>query len=229
MNFKSPVIAPSILAADYGKLGEQVQACVQSETKWLHCDIMDGHFVPNISFGPDVVKAVHKSVPDAFLDVHLMIENPDIFIGPFAEAGAGLITVHQETCPHLHRTLQNIRGQDCMTGVAINPATPVPAIEHIAADADLILIMTVNPGFGGQKFIESSYKKLTELVALRNERNLNFLIQVDGGVTLKNTEKLVHYGTDVLVAGSSVFKTPSVSEAIENLYQAASVAAGKLV
>lgn len=217
MEFKLPILAPSILAADYTKLGSEIDECLKSDVNWLHCDIMDGHFVPNISFGPGVVRAAREAAPEVFLDVHLMIEKPDTYIEQFTDAGADLISVHYETCPHLHRSLQNIRNHGCMTGVVINPGTPVTHIEPVLSESDLVLIMSVNPGFGGQKFIESSYEKIQRLVQLRNENGLEFLIQVDGGVRQKNIQKLVRSGVDVLVAGSSVFQAENIPERIIEL------------
>lgn len=221
MNVDLPVLAPSILAADFSKLGEQIKLCTDEGIQWIHCDIMDGHFVPNISFGPNVVKHVRKIAPEAFLDVHLMIEEPDNFIDDFADAGADLISVHYETCPHLHGTLQNIKQNGCMTGVVINPATSIELLKPILSEVDLILIMTVNPGFGGQTFIESSYEKVEHLYRLREEFQQSFLIEVDGGVTTKNAQKLVSKGVDVLVAGSSVFKADDIPAQIATLRKSA--------
>jgi ribulose-phosphate 3-epimerase len=217
MNVELPVLAPSILAADFSRLGEELQTCADSGINWFHCDIMDGHFVPNISYGPAIVDTVRRVVPDAFLDVHLMIENPDNFVEEFADAGSDLISVHYEACPHLHRTIQNIRQLGCMTGVVINPATSVELLRPILPDVDLALIMSVNPGFGGQAFIESSYDKVKQLVKIRNEEQLNFLIEIDGGVGLKNIGKLAQSGVDILVAGSSVFKAEDIPQRISKL------------
>lgn len=217
MNFELPILAPSILAADFTKLGENIQDALKGGTSWIHCDIMDGHFVPNISYGPGIVKAAKKVAPEAFFDVHLMIENPDQYVENFVEAGADLISVHYETCAHLHRSIQNIKKYGLMAGVVINPATPISSIEPILKDVDLVLIMSVNPGFGGQSFIESSYERLTELAALRDSKDLGFLIQVDGGVNLKNIEKVAKAGADVLVAGSSVFSAEDISARVQEL------------
>ncbi|MDZ7805510.1 MAG: ribulose-phosphate 3-epimerase [Gracilimonas sp.] len=217
MNFELPILAPSILAADFTKLGNNIQDALKGGTSWIHCDIMDGHFVPNISYGPGIVKAAKKAAPEAFMDVHLMIEDPDKYVENFVEAGADLISVHYETCPHLHRSIQNVKKYGLMAGVVINPATPVSSIEPILQDVDLVLIMSVNPGFGGQSFIESSYKRLTELAAIRDSRELSFLIQVDGGVNLKNISKVAKAGADVLVAGSSVFSAEDISARVQEL------------
>lgn len=230
MNFDLPVLAPSILAADFSKLGEELKNCSDSNIGWFHCDIMDGHFVPNISYGPGIVESVRSSVPeDAFLDVHLMIENPDNYIEDFADAGADLISVHYEACPHLHRTIQKIKQVGCMTGVVINPATSVELLKPILEYVDLALIMSVNPGFGGQSFIESSYQKIKELVLIREENNLNFLIEVDGGVGKSNIKKLVQSGVDILVAGSSVFKTDDIPGRITQLQNTISKSSKKVV
>jgi ribulose-phosphate 3-epimerase len=217
MNFDLPILAPSILAADFLKLGEELQTCKESGINWFHCDIMDGHFVPNISYGPAIVGAVRESVPDSFLDVHLMIENPDHYIEDFADAGSDLISVHYEACPHLHRTIQNIKQNGCMAGVVINPATPTELLKPILPYVDLALIMSVNPGFGGQSFIESSYQKVQELKEIRSELNTEYLIEIDGGVGTKNISKLVKTGVDVLVAGSSVFRADNIPERIKEL------------
>lgn len=221
MNLNLPVIAPSILAADFAKLGSEIQECVDAGTNWIHCDIMDGHFVPNISYGPDIVHAARNSAPEAVLDVHLMIENPDHYIENFADAGADLITVHYEACPHLHRTIQNIKNQGCMAGVVVNPATDVSLLKPILPDVDLVLLMSVNPGFGGQEFITATYDKIRELVALRNETLTSFLIQIDGGVGEGNIKKLSTAGAQVLVAGSSVFKAENRSKQIQHLLELA--------
>lgn len=217
MTFNTPILAPSLLAADFTKLGSEISACVDSGIQWLHCDIMDGHFVPNISYGPFIVDAVRDAAPDAFLDVHLMIEDPDSYIESFANAGANLISVHQEACPHLHRTIQHIRDLDCMTGVVVNPATSVDLLYPILPDVDLVLVMSVNPGFGGQSFIKSTLQKVYKLNAIREQMNLTYLIEVDGGVNEENSTTLVQKGADVLVAGSSIFKKSSIPSAIQNL------------
>ncbi|WP_069130327.1 ribulose-phosphate 3-epimerase [Rhodohalobacter halophilus] len=229
MNFDLPILAPSILAADFTKLGEELNTCSESGINWFHCDIMDGHFVPNISYGPGIVSAVRQTVPEAFLDVHLMIENPDQYIEDFADAGSDLISVHYEACPHLHRTIQNIKDHGCMAGVVINPATSVELLKPILPDVDLALIMSVNPGFGGQSFIEASFDKVEELRDLRSELRADFLIEIDGGVGTKNIQKLVQKGVDVLVAGSSVFKAPNISERIEELNSLALKGSEKVV
>ncbi|MCG2590167.1 ribulose-phosphate 3-epimerase [Rhodohalobacter sulfatireducens] len=229
MNVNLPVLAPSILAADFSRLGEQIKSCTDEEIQWIHCDIMDGHFVPNISFGPGIVGTVRDIAPEAFLDVHLMIENPNNFIDDFADAGADLISVHYETCPHLHRTVENIKNNGCMAGVVINPATPVHLLEPILPEIDLTLIMSVNPGFGGQSFIRSSYQKIRKLYQLREESGLSFLIEVDGGVGTQNAGELVSNGVDVLVAGSKVFKTDDISKSIASLLKAARAGSNRVV
>jgi ribulose-phosphate 3-epimerase len=217
MNFDYPVLAPSILAANFTRLGSDIGECIEAGINWIHCDIMDGHFVPNISYGPSIVGDAREFAKDAFFDVHLMIENPDHFIEEFADAGSDLITVHYEACPHLHRTIQNIKQQGCMAGVAVNPATSIHLLQPILEYVDLVLVMSVNPGFGGQTFIQSSHEKIKALVALRNEMQLNFLIEVDGGVSLKNISKLSANGVDVLVAGSSVFRSDNRQARIQKL------------
>lgn len=225
MDLTLPILAPSILAADYTRLGEEIATCSDAGIRWIHCDIMDGHFVPNISYGPDIVAAAGEAGDDLFLDVHLMIEQPDRYIRMFADAGADQLTVHQEACPHLHRSLQNIRQHGVMAGVAINPGTSLTAVEPVLGDVDLVLLMSVNPGFGGQNFIESTYRRLDELRNMRTRENLSFLIEVDGGVGLDNIEKTVRSGADVLVAGSSVFKAKNIPARIEELNRLAQAGA----
>lgn len=229
IQFQTPVLAPSILAADYTKLGKQIKTCIDSGINWIHCDIMDGHFVPNISYGPTIVEAAHRAAGDAFMDVHLMIQNPSQYIQSFVEAGADLITVHQETCPHLHRTIQQIKQHDIAAGVALNPATPVQQIIPILKDVDLVLIMSVNPGFGGQNFIESSYHKIKTLVDHRQDEHADFLIEVDGGVGLGNIQKVAQAGADVFVAGSAVFKSNDMPERINALIKKAKTGNGMFV
>lgn len=228
MDFELPILAPSILAADYTNLQGEIRQCTDAGITWIHCDIMDGHFVPNISFGPDVVEAAGRA-SDAFLDVHLMIEHPDRFIESFADAGADHITVHQEVCPHLHRTVQNIRQHGITAGVAINPATPLQSLEPILEDIDLVLIMSVNPGFGGQSFIPSAHRRLQHMRQLREERGLNFLIEVDGGIALDNIGQVTRSGADVLVAGSAVFKAKNIPKRIEELIKRARTGKRSLV
>ncbi|MBP3193610.1 ribulose-phosphate 3-epimerase [Natronogracilivirgula saccharolytica] len=215
-----PVVAPSILAANFLHLENDIRQAVDGGAPWIHCDIMDGHFVPNISFGPDVVETV-RSATDVFLDVHLMIEDPDRYIADFARAGADLITVHVETCPHLHRTLQSIHELGCHAGVAINPGTALGTLRAALEDADLVLLMTVNPGFGGQKFIRFSYDRLRALRLMRQELNKSFLIEVDGGVSRSNASDITSAGADVLVAGSSVFKSSDIASEVDAIRNAA--------
>ncbi|MEL7835065.1 ribulose-phosphate 3-epimerase [Fodinibius sp. Rm-B-1B1-1] len=228
MNFTLPILAPSILASDYTQLGNEIEKCNKVDIQWLHCDIMDGHFVPNVSYGPKFVEAA-GSCTNAFLDVHLMIENPDQYIEHFVDAGADQITVHQEACPHLHRTIQNIHSHGITAGVAINPGTSLQTIEPVINDVDLILLMSVNPGFGGQSFIEHTYQRLQQLNAMRDEHGAGFLIEVDGGVNLDNIQKVTQSGADVLVAGSAVFKAKNVPKRIENLIEKAKVGKGMVV
>lgn len=229
MNVDIPVLAPSILAADFSKLGEQINSCIHEGIQWIHCDIMDGNFVPNISFGPGIVKTVRDIGPDLFLDVHLMIQHPDEFIDDFADSGADLISIHYETCPHLHRTIQNIKNNGCMAGVVVNPGTPVELLNPILPDIDLVLIMSVNPGFGGQTFIHNSYKKIRKLYQLREEAGLSFLIEIDGGVGTQNAQKIVSHGVDVLVAGSKIFKTDNMAESITSLKKAALLGSDRVI
>ena len=217
MNFDLPILAPSILAANKAQLGAQVQAALDGGAQWIHCDIMDGHFVPNISFGSNVVASVARISDEAFMDVHLMIKNPDQYIQDFYNAGADLISVHAEACVHLHRTIQLIRSHGTMTGVVINPATPVSAIEPILAEVDLILLMSVNPGFGGQQFIPATLTKVQKLVELREKYKLSFLIEIDGGVNSKNIIDIAKAGVDVLVAGNAVFSAENITNKVVEL------------
>lgn len=213
---KKPLIAPSILSADFARLGEEIQAVIQAGADWIHVDVMDGHFVPNITIGPLVVDALSKLKPP-FLDVHLMIENPDLYIKEFAAAGANMICVHQEACTHLHRSLQLIRDSGAKAGVVLNPATPVETIRHVLGMVDMVLLMSVNPGFGGQAFIPEVLNKCSELDAMRAEGNHKFLIEVDGGVNEKTAPELLKRGVDVLVAGNFVFKSKDYKKAIATL------------
>jgi ribulose-phosphate 3-epimerase len=213
------LIAPSILAADFANLQRDIEMINNSDADWVHVDIMDGMFVPNISFGFPVVKAVKKHATKP-LDVHLMIVDPDRYLKDFAEAGASGLTVHYEACPHLHRTVQVIKQLGCRAGVAINPHTPVTLLKDIIVDLDMVLVMSVNPGFGGQKFIEHTYTKLTEVKELAANSNPNLLIEVDGGVDSSNALQLINAGASVLVAGNSVFSAPDQQAAIAQLKNA---------
>jgi ribulose-phosphate 3-epimerase len=199
------LIAPSILSADFGRLAEEVGAAEAAGADWIHVDVMDGRFVPNITIGPLIAKAVRRACTLP-VDVHLMIENPERYLKAFLDAGADRITVHQETCPHLHRTLQEIRELGAAPGVALNPSTPVESLREVVSSADMILIMTVNPGFGGQKYIPESTQKVERVRALLEEKGRpEVLIQVDGGVDEKTAPRVAGAGADVLVAGSAVF------------------------
>lgn len=199
-----PIIAPSVLAADFANLQIDVEMLNRSEADWLHLDIMDGVFVPNISFGTPVVAAIQKH-SQKLLDVHLMIVQPEQYLETFKDLGAWMLTVHYEACDHLHRTVQQIKAMGCKAGVAINPHTPVNSLADIIADADMICVMSVNPGFGGQKFIDHTFEKIIQLKALIKEKGSKALIQVDGGVNADNASRLLALGADVLVAGNFVF------------------------
>lgn len=210
------IISPSILACDFANIQRDVEMLNSSAADWLHIDIMDGVFVPNISFGFPVMEAMNKHAKKP-LDVHLMIVNPDQYIETFVKAGAKIITVHYEACPHLHRTIQHIKSFGVMAGVALNPHTPVHLLEDVIAELDLVLIMSVNPGFGGQKFIPSAIKKVADVRKLIELKNSKALIEVDGGINAENASLLVKAGADALVAGSFVFNSVNPSETIANL------------
>lgn len=207
-------IAPSILSADFARLGEEIQDVERGGADWIHVDVMDGHFVPNITIGPLIVDAI-RPVTKLPLDVHLMIEEPDRYIPPFAKSGADWITVHQEACRHLHRTIHLIKEQGVKAGVVLNPATPLVTIESMLPDLDMVLLMTVNPGFGGQKFIPSVVAKIRELRRLLDERGLGHVeIEIDGGVNKETARQCIEAGATVLVAGNAVFNQPDRAQAI---------------
>ncbi len=201
---KTIKVAPSILSADFASLLEDVQRIEKAGADWLHVDVMDGHFVPNITLGPLIVQALHPHT-NLFLDVHLMIERPERFIPAFSRAGADLLCVHAEACVHLNRVIQLIRDAGCQTGVALNPATPPGILDYTLESLDLVLVMSVNPGFAGQDFIPSALAKIEKLARIREQRRLNFLIQVDGGINEQTAASVIRAGADVLVAGSALF------------------------
>ncbi|SIR39603.1 ribulose-phosphate 3-epimerase [Maribacter ulvicola] len=213
---KKASIAPSLLAADFGNLQQDVEMVNASDATYHHIDIMDGVFVPNISYGMPVLKAIQKYATKP-LDVHLMIVNPDRYLEDFANLGAHILTVHYEACTHLHRTIQAIKALDMKAGVALNPHTNVMLLEDIIKDIDLVLIMSVNPGFGGQSFIENTYDKIKAVKEMITRKNSSALIEIDGGVTTANSQQLVDAGADVLVAGSFVFKSDNPTATIKNL------------
>jgi ribulose-phosphate 3-epimerase len=212
----SHIIAPSILSADFGNLQRDVEMINNSRAQWFHVDIMDGVFVPNISFGFPVLKSIQKHAKKP-LDVHLMIVEPDKYINDFKNAGAHVLTVHYEACPHLHRSLQAIKAAGMKAGVAINPHTPVELLQDILLDSDLVCMMSVNPGFGGQKFIENTYRKVRRLKEMIVTHKSGTLIEIDGGVDLNNYTKLLDAGADVLVAGNTVFSSENPTNTIETL------------
>ena len=208
------LVAPSILAADFNNLAKEVELVNNSEADWFHLDIMDGLFVPNISFGIPVVKHINK-ISKKPLDVHLMIENPANYIEKFKNCGADILTVHYEACKHLHRVIENIKKNNMKAGVAINPHTPINLLKDILKDIDLVCVMSVNPGFGGQSFILQTHEKIRKLAKLKIENN--FLIEVDGGITIENAKEIVESGADILVAGSSIFKSENPKSAIDKI------------
>lgn len=210
------LIAPSVLAADFTKLADEFNLVNNSNADWFHVDVMDGNFVPNISFGMFIIKAM-KEMAEKPLDVHLMIASPEKYIEQFREAGADVITVHYEACDHLHRVIQQIKATGAKAGVALNPHTPVSLLEDILHEIDMVCLMSVNPGFGGQKFIEQTYVKIRKLSAMIKERNCNTLIEIDGGVSMKNAQLLLDAGATVLVAGSAVFKAENPKQVISDM------------
>jgi ribulose-phosphate 3-epimerase len=209
-------IAPSILAADFSRLGEEIQAVQRGGVSMIHVDVMDGHFVPNISIGIPVVRALRR-VTDLVLDCHLMIENPDRYVGSFVEAGADMVSVHQEVCPHLHRTLSAIRAAGASPGVVLNPATPVHTLEEALDLADYVLVMSVNPGFGGQEFIPASLDKVRRLREMRAGRGLGFRIEMDGGITGQNIAEAARAGCDIMIVGTAVFGSSDPAAAVAAL------------
>ena len=214
-------LAPSILSADFARLLEDVKKVEKAGCEYLHIDVMDGHFVPNITLGPGIVKSLRKDVNMVF-DAHLMIENPDNYIKEFADAGCDIIVVHQEACTHLHRTIQNIKLHGIKAGVALNPATPIETIKYVLQDVDMVLLMSVNPGFGGQSYIPVVTEKIKELKALIDEMNLDIDIEVDGGVKPSNIAEVVNAGANVIVAGSAIFNAGNIDEAVKSLRENAS-------
>ncbi|AMM57924.1 TPA: ribulose-phosphate 3-epimerase [Clostridioides difficile] len=211
-------LAPSILSADFAKLLEDVRKVESAGCEYLHIDVMDGHFVPNITLGPLVVKSLKKENINMVFDAHLMIENPDQYIEEFVKAGCDIITVHQEACVHLHRTIQNIKSHGIKAGVVLNPATPVDTIKHVLSDLDMVLLMSVNPGFGGQSFIPCVLDKIKELKAIIDSQGLNIDIEVDGGISPKNVAEVVQAGANVIVAGSAIFGSDDIQETV-NLFR----------
>lgn len=211
-------LAPSILSADFSALAADVKKIEEGGADYIHVDVMDGHFVPNISFGAAVMKSLNGKTSLPY-DVHLMIENPDQYIGDFVTDQTEFITVHQEACVHLHRTIQNIKSKGVKAGVSINPATPVSTLECVLEDLDLVLIMSVNPGFGGQKFIPQTLQKVNELAAIKKERGLDFAIEIDGGVTLANAKEVMDAGVEIAVAGSAVFGAEDVVQRVRDFKQ----------
>jgi len=216
-------LAPSILSADFARLAEQVRAASEGGGTVIHVDVMDGHFVPNLTVGPPLVKSLRKAT-DLPLDCHLMIENPDQFIPEFVEAGADWISVHQEACRHLNRTLHLIRSHDAQAGVVINPATPVDTLTEVLEIVDYVLVMSVNPGFGGQKFIPETVHKIRHLADLRSQRGLNYRIEVDGGIALATVAEVVRAGAEILVAGNAVFGQGDPKTNAQKLLKAATEA-----
>ena len=214
-------LAPSILSADFARLLEDVKKVEKAGCEYLHIDVMDGHFVPNITLGPGIVKSLRKDVNMVF-DAHLMIENPDNYIKEFADAGCDIIVVHQEACKHLHRTIQNIKSYGIKAGVSLNPATPIETIKYVLQDVDMVLLMSVNPGFGGQSYIPVVTEKIKELKALIDEMNLDIDIEVDGGVKPSNIAEVVNAGANVIVAGSAIFNAGNIDEAVKSLRENAS-------
>lgn len=223
-----PEVAPSILAADFSRLGEQIAALKEAGCRLLHVDVMDGHFVPNISIGVPVVRSLRRAT-DLTLDCHLMISEPDRYVEAFAEAGADMISVHQEAAPHLDRTLAAIRATGARAGVVINPATPVATLSEVLGQVDYVLVMSVNPGFGGQRFLPGALSKLKQLCALRAEQALDFRLEVDGGVGLENIGEAVRAGAEIVVAGTSIFDSSNPPERFLELQRAASLALAQKV
>ncbi|HEV8385637.1 MAG TPA: ribulose-phosphate 3-epimerase [Candidatus Acidoferrales bacterium] len=221
-------IAPSILAADFSRLGEEIAAVERGGARMLHVDVMDGHFVPNISIGVPVVSSLRKATT-LVLDVHLMISEPDRYVGAFADAGADMISIHQETTPHLDRVLASIQERELRAGVVLNPATPVDTLSEVLSTVDFVLVMSVNPGFGGQQFIPGALEKLKQLKELRSRYNYGFRIEVDGGVGMENVAEAVRAGAEIIVAGTSVFHTPDPAEAVRRMRQVASEALAQKV
>src|SRR5271163_1373242 len=209
-------ILPSILSADFARLGEQIAALEAAGCRMIHLDVMDGHFVPNFTIGPPVIASLRKITKMTF-DVHLMITDPDRYAPVFIQAGADQVLVHQETCPHLDRTLRMIQSEGARAGVVINPATPVETLDEVLDVADYVLVMSVNPGFGGQKFIHNSLHKVRQLAARKRERGLHFPIEIDGGVTMENVSSLIHAGVEWVVAGSSIFHTVNPPATFEEM------------